>query len=187
MDQIKPRQAPPKPRTRSQMDLSTPEPIDIDNDSVQVSLTPILSRAPTPDIAIDERVMVPSDGATPSDVIDVDNPSHSEMDNQFSRMSIACDNDETSYDHRNDTSIDVATKEAIEQALQEERQHTRQTATIRKDDTDTLAAEDDEDIPSITEAIRRKWVCGKSVTRRVFGKTVPLDAYDCIFWMMVNL
>jgi len=195
--------SPPRTRTRAKAEPS-PHPVDIDDDSTKLSATPVPS---TPSAAIDADVDVPSEyvaladvppvdirsmnGPPPDipppevpaaivpslDVIDIDNPSHMDIDKEFGRMSISRDS-ETTYDHHKDDTIDSPTRRAIDAVIQTDKPYTRRTATLLRDDPITL---DDEEQPnSITAALRQKYnPSGRSPStlRRTSSKIVPLDAY----------
>lgn len=118
---------------------------------------------------------VPCAKAPSTQVIDVDEPSPMEIDREFCRMSISQDSE--SYSHRKDTTIDSPTRRAIDAALRNEKQYTRRTAAILRDDP--IVLEDGEEPASITTALRQKYnPSGKPAPtlRRTSSKIVPLES-----------
>ena len=178
-------------RTRSQLDKSAHEPIDLDNIEISPpeSITPpIPSRQGTPSMAVDDATQgnvleIPKPQVLDSplqkdgkgEVIDLDDPGESDMAQNFHRMSISADNPPSRYNYKNDPEIGPATRVQIKNALKEDETPIRYTrlSTLIKDD---LALEEDEP-DSISSGLKQKYLSTSPLaSRRTSGKVVPLDS-----------
>jgi hypothetical protein len=168
-----------------------------------IPMTPIPSHPETPPLAIDSQDLVirppvvppvspivppivPTSHETPRDQmaqfidldLDMDIPGQENINKDFREMSIS-NNHDSSYDFRNDESIDQQQKEAIAAAMGTEKRYTRRTSTIRADDTIML---DVDELGDLTSAMRPKDAPSKptissTTTRRISGKPMPPDSY----------
>jgi hypothetical protein len=162
-----------------------------------IPMTPIESRPDTPTLAIEAQdpvppvisPVIPPMVATSQEIpegqftrvidldLDMDIPAQENMNKEFREMSIS-NNPDSSYDFRNDDSIDLQQKEAIAAAMGTEKRYTRRTSTIRADDAIMLDVDEPD---ALTSAMRQKDGTSKpstsTTTRRISGKPMPPNTY----------
>lgn len=154
---------------------------------------PVASRHETPIMDVDTEIplivppievpeesvpapLPPGDQLAHAIDVDMDITPSEAMAKNFNEMSISNHPDST-YDFRNDKSIDPEQLEAINAAIETDKRYTRRTATIRGEDTIMLDAEQPDGLIS---AIAQKYGANSkptSSTRRISGKPMPPDSY----------
>ena len=138
--------------------------VDVE-DPIQSPIASTPTMAMEPD---DEVIDVSAVEPQPSEVIDVDN---AEMDRSFGRMSIS--REEGMYNFEEDPDIDDASRSKIQDLVKgDTKRYTRQSMTIRNEDT----IDADEEPDSIISALKQKYGW-KTTTRRTSNRIVPLDSY----------
>lgn len=138
--------------------------VDVE-DPIQSPIASTPTMAMEPD---DEVIGVSAVEPQPSEVIDVDN---AEMDRSFGRMSIS--REEGMYNFEEDPDIDDASRSKIQDLVKgDTKRYTRQSMTIRNEDT----IDTDEEPDSIISALKQKYGW-KTTTRRTSNRIVPLDSY----------
>jgi hypothetical protein len=180
------------PHTRSQPSPELESALNDDSVQINAPPTPLPSVPSSPKMEVDNDVEITGEKVPDvidvegrdivADVMDVDNPSHNEMAKEFHRMSIASDHDDVDYDHRADPNIDTATKEKIDELLQNNKPTTRGTSTFNNGNTISL---DEIDEPqTISSVLKQKYYGTKKQkpisppsARRVSNKIVPLNTY----------
>jgi hypothetical protein len=190
LDQAKPRKDGLKPpRTRSQIDRSSPETLDVDDDFLHTS-NELQSHPSTPRMAVDPDgdIIEISILEEPSRVNDVDEPSHNEMDDDFRRLSISSEaplSNEVSYNYKNDPQMDNETRREIER-LRREDMLVKETRRTRIRDEDAITLDDLNELDSITSGLKQKYASNptkpsttkaSTTVRRTSNRIVPLDSY----------
>ena len=199
LDQAKPRSETlktPKPRTRSQIDEPSPEPMDIDDDEaslvanelatevpeepvIQVMDEPVVDVLEVPEVKGSHICLPPNELPPPpkvvievssklprDDIIQLDNGEENSMNKEFRRMSLS-NGPEASYDHRNDPAISREDQLAIDAVMKEvARPATRRSGIIPSEDP----------VPTVTSMLKQKYNIDQEENSKSLPSSTPPPA-----------